>query len=134
MAATPKGVTISLIQSNTRFASFSTARFLTSWMSSPVRRGAALRLADGARGSPSSCCIPRHSSMPATPSKPPAPDHEIDSNALFVRDGERIGIITGMNLSKAVVLRRQPIETGARVRAFRRGDAAADDLYQRLSC
>jgi hypothetical protein len=27
---------------------------------------------------------------------------EIDSNALFVRDGERIGIITGMNLSKAV--------------------------------
>jgi len=37
--------------------------------------------------------------------------HEIDSNALFVRDGERIGIITGMNLSKAVVLRRQPIQT-----------------------
>jgi CBS domain-containing protein len=39
---------------------------------------------------------------------------EIDSNALFVRDGERIGIITGMNLSKAVVLRRQPIETPVR--------------------
>jgi CBS domain-containing protein len=36
---------------------------------------------------------------------------EINSNALFVRDGERIGIITGMNLSKAVVLRRQSIET-----------------------
>ena len=44
---------------------------------------------------------------------------EIDSNALFVRDGERIGIITGMNLSKAVVLRRQSIETPVRdVRAF----------------
>ena len=40
--------------------------------------------------------------------------HEIDSNALFVRDGERIGIITGMNLSKAVVLRRQSIETPVR--------------------
>jgi CBS domain-containing protein len=39
---------------------------------------------------------------------------EINSNALFVRDGERIGIITGMNLSKAVVLRRQPIHTPVR--------------------
>jgi CBS domain-containing protein len=39
---------------------------------------------------------------------------EIDSNALFVRDGERIGIITGMNLSKAVVLRRMPIEAAVR--------------------
>ena len=39
---------------------------------------------------------------------------EIGSNALFVRDGERIGIITGMNLSKAVVLRRQAIETPVR--------------------
>ena len=34
---------------------------------------------------------------------------EINSNALFVRDGERVGIITGMNLSKAVVLQRKPI-------------------------
>ena len=40
--------------------------------------------------------------------------HEIDSNALFVRDGDRIGIITGMNLSKAVVLRRQSIQTPVR--------------------
>ena len=38
----------------------------------------------------------------------------IDSNALFVRDGERIGIITGMNLSKAVVLKRMPIEAPVR--------------------
>ncbi|UWU96020.1 putative nucleotidyltransferase substrate binding domain-containing protein [Bradyrhizobium sp. CB1015] len=36
---------------------------------------------------------------------------EINSNALFVRDGERIGIVTGMNLSKAVVLRRLSIQT-----------------------
>jgi len=40
--------------------------------------------------------------------------HEINSNALFVRDGERIGIVTGMNLSKAVVLRRQAIEAPVR--------------------
>ena len=39
---------------------------------------------------------------------------EIGSNALFVRDGERIGIITGMNLSKAVVLRRQSIQAPVR--------------------
>jgi CBS domain-containing protein len=39
---------------------------------------------------------------------------EIDSNALFVRDGDRIGIITGMNLSKAVVLQRMPIEAPVR--------------------
>ncbi|WP_454648318.1 putative nucleotidyltransferase substrate binding domain-containing protein [Bradyrhizobium liaoningense] len=36
---------------------------------------------------------------------------EINSNALFVRDGERVGIVTGMNLSKAVVLGRQSIQT-----------------------
>ena len=39
---------------------------------------------------------------------------EIDSNALLVRDGKRIGIITGMNLSKAVVLRRKSIQTPVR--------------------
>ena len=35
---------------------------------------------------------------------------EIDSNALFVRDGERVGVVTGMNLSKAAVLKRMSIE------------------------
>lgn len=35
-------------------------------------------------------------------------------NALFVRDGTRIGVVTGMNLSKAVVLRRLPLETEIR--------------------
>src|SRR6516162_8155803 len=39
---------------------------------------------------------------------------EVNSNALFVRDGERVGIITGMSLSKAVVLRRQSIQTPVR--------------------
>jgi CBS domain-containing protein len=39
---------------------------------------------------------------------------EVNSNALFVRDGERIGIITGMSLSKAVVLRRQSIQMPVR--------------------
>jgi CBS domain-containing protein len=39
-------------------------------------------------------------------------DHDI--NALFVRDGQKIGVITGMNLSKAVVLRDLPLDTPVR--------------------
>jgi CBS domain-containing protein len=35
----------------------------------------------------------------------------INSNALFVRSGERFGIVTGMNLSKAVILKRLALET-----------------------
>jgi CBS domain-containing protein len=35
---------------------------------------------------------------------------DVNSNALFVRSGDRIGIITGMNLSKAVVLDRMPLD------------------------
>jgi CBS domain-containing protein len=37
-----------------------------------------------------------------------------DNNALFVRDGERIGIVTGMNLSKAIVLDRRPLDAPVR--------------------
>ena len=36
------------------------------------------------------------------------------STPLFVRDGERVGVVTGMNLSKAVVLRRLPLDTPVR--------------------
>jgi len=35
-------------------------------------------------------------------------------NAVFVRDGGRTGVVTGMNLAKAVVLRRLPLETPVR--------------------
>jgi CBS domain-containing protein len=37
-----------------------------------------------------------------------------DINALFVRDGARIGVVTGMNLSKAVVLRGLALDTPVR--------------------
>ncbi|MBM6583881.1 cyclic nucleotide-binding domain-containing protein [Microvirga sp. BT689] len=37
-----------------------------------------------------------------------------DVNALFVRDGGRIGVVTGMNLSKAAVLLRRPLEAPVR--------------------
>jgi CBS domain-containing protein len=39
---------------------------------------------------------------------------ESGSNVLFVQDGERVGVVTGMNLSKAAVLRRLPLETPVR--------------------
>src|SRR5262249_16101536 len=39
---------------------------------------------------------------------------ERDNNALFVRDGERLGIVTGMNLSKAIVLERRPLDAPVR--------------------
>src|SRR5215212_10075363 len=35
-------------------------------------------------------------------------------NALFVRDGDRVGVVTGMNLSKAVVLQRLSLDTPIR--------------------
>jgi CBS domain-containing protein len=42
--------------------------------------------------------------------------HERDNNALFVREdgGGRIGVVTGMNLSKAAVFQRLPLETSVR--------------------
>jgi CBS domain-containing protein len=39
---------------------------------------------------------------------------ESGGNVLFVQDGERTGVVTGMNLSKAAVLRRLPLETPVR--------------------
>ena len=36
--------------------------------------------------------------------------HKNNVNALFVRDGERVGIVTATNLTKAAILDRQPIE------------------------
>lgn len=39
---------------------------------------------------------------------------DANTNAVFVRDGGRTGIVTGMNLSKAVILRRLPLESPVR--------------------
>src|SRR5262249_8421426 len=49
-----------------------------------------------------------------------------DTNALYVRDGDRTGVITGMNLSKAVVLDRAPLD--AKVRDLCRFDVVEVDL------
>src|SRR5262245_7778493 len=49
-----------------------------------------------------------------------------DTNALYVRDREQCGVITGMNLSKAVVLDRRPLDT--RVTELCHFDVVAVDL------
>jgi CBS domain-containing protein len=52
-----------------------------------------------------------------------------DVNALFVRDGARTGVVTGMNLAKAAVLRALPLSTPiAEVTHFDVVSVAADDL------
>lgn len=54
---------------------------------------------------------------------------EADVNALFVRDGERLGVVTGMNLAKAAVLRGLPLNTPvAEVTQFDIVAVRADDL------
>ncbi len=59
---------------------------------------------------------------------------EAHVNALLVRDGERIGIVTGMNLAKAVILKDQPVTApvGA-IAHFEPVTVRADDfLYNAL--
>ena len=51
---------------------------------------------------------------------------EHDTNGLYVRTGPRIGVITGMNLSKAVVLDRRPLDT--KVRELCHFDVVAVDI------
>ena len=54
------------------------------------------------------------------------------SNALFVRDGGRVGLLTGMGLAKAAILDRQPIDTP--VAALAKYDVVAveaDDFISR---
>jgi CBS domain-containing protein len=54
---------------------------------------------------------------------------DIDCNALLVRDGDRTGIITGMNLSKAVVLKGMTIDEPVRgITQFEMVTVAPDDF------
>ena len=113
----PKGVTLSLIQSNPRFASFF-YREISHKLDELARDEEERRYGSLMRARVSELFLHPPAFIDASDTIEAAGHRmrEIGSNALFVRDGERIGIITGMNLSKAVVLRRQAVET--RVREF----------------
>ncbi|MCA1456049.1 cyclic nucleotide-binding/CBS domain-containing protein [Bradyrhizobium sp. BRP22] len=113
--AAPKAAILGLIQSNPRFASFF-YRDISRKLDEFVRDEEELRYGSLMRSRISELFLHPAVFIDAGDTIEAAGHmmHEIDSNALFVRDGERIGIITGMNLSKAVVLRRQSIQTPVR--------------------
>ena len=111
----PKAAIVGLIQSNPRFASFF-YRDISRKLDEFVRDEEEQRYGSLMRSRISELFLHPAAFIDAGDTIEAAGHmmHEIDSNALFVRDGERIGIITGMNLSKAVVLRRQSIQTPVR--------------------
>ena len=111
----PKAVTLRLIQSNPRFASFF-YREISHKLDELARDEEERRYGSLMRARVAELFLHPPAFIDAGDSIEAAGHlmREIDSNALFVRDGERIGIITGMNLSKAVVLRRQSIEAPVR--------------------
>jgi CBS domain-containing protein len=111
----PKGVTLGLIQSNPRFASFF-YREISRKLDELARDEEERRYGSLMRARVSELFLHPPAVIDASDTIEAAGHRmrEIDSNTLLVRDGERIGIITGMNLSKAVVLRRRAIETPVR--------------------
>jgi CBS domain-containing protein len=113
--AAPKATILGLIQSNPRFASFF-YRDISRKLDQFVRDEEEQRYGSLMRSRISELFLHPAAFIDAGDTIESAGHmmHEIDSNALFVRDGERTGIITGMNLSKAVVLRRQSIQTPVR--------------------
>jgi CBS domain-containing protein len=113
--AAPKAAILDLVQSNPRFASFF-YRDVSRKLDELVRDEEEQRYGSLMRSRISDLFLHPAAFIDADDTIEAAGHmmREIDSNALFVRDGERIGIITGMNLSKAVVLRRQSIQTPVR--------------------
>ena len=111
----PKAVTLSLIRQNSRFASFFYLEI--------SRKLDALALDDDEKQS-GSLMRARIRDVFLQPAVFINADDTIETaghrmqdantNALFVRDGDRIGVITGMNLSKEVVLSCKPITSTVR--------------------
>jgi len=111
----PKKVTLDLIQANARFAAFF-YREISQKLDEIAREEEARRYGSLMHARVAELFLHPPAFVAASDTIEVAGHRmrELDSNALFVRDGERIGIITGMSLSKAVVLRRQSIQTPVR--------------------
>ncbi|WP_244980984.1 DUF294 nucleotidyltransferase-like domain-containing protein [Bradyrhizobium elkanii] len=115
MLLRPRSTVLDLIQNNPRFASFfyhDIARKLDEFVRDhdEQRHGSMMRARISELFLHPAAFVEADDSVETAGRKM----EEINSNALFVRDGQRTGIITGMNLSKAVVLRRQSIQTSVR--------------------
>jgi CBS domain-containing protein len=111
----PKDVTLKLIQSNSRFAAFF-YREISQKLDELARDEETRRYGSLMYAKVAELYLHPPAFIAATDTIETAGHlmREVNSNALFVRDGERIGIITGMSLSKAAVLRRQSIQTSVR--------------------
>jgi CBS domain-containing protein len=111
----PKDVTLKLIQSNSRFAAFF-YREISQKLDELARDEETRRYGSLMYAKVAELYLHPPAFIAATDTIETAGHlmREVNSNTLFVRDGERIGIITGMSLSKAAVLRRQSIQTSVR--------------------
>ncbi len=111
----PRAVALDLIQNNPRFAAFFYLE-LSRKLDAIAREEEDSRVGTLMRARVSDMKLYPASFIDASDTIETAGHRmrEINTNALFVRDGDRTGIITGMNLSKAVVLNRLPIETPVR--------------------
>ena len=126
----PQPIVRSLIRRNPAFAAFfysEVSRKLDAFAGQQRRRASRPSCGRGcgtpATAPPSSSTGPRRSRTPGHRMR------DSDINALFVRDGERVGVVTGMNLSKAVVLRRLPLDTPIRdISHFDVGAVGSDDF------
>lgn len=113
--AVPKATILDLIQRNPRFASFF-YRDLSLKLDNFVKDQEEQRYGSAMRARISELFMRSATFIDADDTIETAGHamRDADSNALLVRDGERTGIVTGMNLSKAVVLRRQSIQASVR--------------------
>ena len=109
----PKDVVLSLIKRNSGFAAFfysELSRKLTSYASGSEGTGGmdeVLRARVKDARLHKACFIDANATLVETGRLM----SELNNNTLFVRDGDRIGIVTGMNLSKAAVLLGLPLDT-----------------------
>src|SRR4029077_2515236 len=111
----PKTVTLKLIQTNSRFAAFF-YREISQKLDELARDEEARRYGSLMYAKVAELYLHPPAFVAANDTIETAGHmkREVNSNALFGRDDARIGIITGMSLSKAVVLRRQSIQMWVR--------------------
>jgi CBS domain-containing protein len=109
----PRDVTLRLINRNTRFAAFF-YRDISRKLDAATREEETARLSPTLHARVRDLPLHRAVFVEASDSIERAGRkmREVDAKALFVRAGERVGIITGTDLSNAAILKRLPIETG----------------------
>jgi CBS domain-containing protein len=129
----PRDLILKLIAHNDRFAAFF-YRDISRKLEAAARDQEAARFSPllGARVRD----VPRHPAVFIAPSETIESAGETmranKSNALFVRDGARVGLLTGMSLARAAILERRPIAASvADLAKFDIVAVEADDLVSR---